>query len=313
VTEIVLGLTIALGMLCIVGGYGVMQQRRRYEARLQAYLAGMPIAGATTTIDLPTHSRPSRRLFGISQLSLTQAGMTIMPRRFVIIQLVLAVGLASIVWLFGRASGMWLLALLAAAAAVGLAAPHLYVGFKRKRRVRKFENQFAQALDSLANAVGVGLGIAQAIEVIGRDMPEPIGPEFAKVLRSMGMGVSLAEALDQLAERVPSRDVDLFVAALSIQYRTGGALGPILRKIADTVRERINMRSEISALTGQQRYSAYIIALMPVFLFIVIKFLSPSYFSLIVQPGIMRIILVGSAIGIAAGLHFMLRIADVEI
>jgi tight adherence protein B len=312
VTEIVLGSTVALAMLCIVGGYGVMQQRRRYEARLQAYLAGAAIAGAAS-IDLPTRSRPSRRLFGIDQVSLTQAGMTITPRKFGFIQVILAIGLAVPAWLFRGSLGVWLLAAFGLAVILGFAIPRLFVGFKCKRRVRKFENQFAPALDSLANAVSVGLGLSQAIEVIGRDMPAPIGPEFAQVLRSMGMGISLAEALDKLAERVPSRDVDLFVAALSIQYRTGGALGPILRKIADTVRERINMRSQISALTGQQRYSAYLIALMPVFLFFVIKFIAPSYFELIVAPGTMRLILIGSAVGIVLGLHFMLRIADVEI
>jgi len=290
----------------------VIQQRRRFEARLQAYLAGAAIAGAAS-IDLPTRPRPSRRLFGIDQLSLTQAGMTITPRNFGILQAILAIGFAVPAWLFRGSLGVWLLAAFALAVIVGFVIPNLFVSFKRKRRVRKFEGQFAQALDSLANAVSVGLGIAQAIEVIGRDMPAPIGPEFAQVLRSMGMGIPLAEALDKLAERVPSRDVDLFVAALSIQYRTGGALGPILRKIADTVRERINMRSEISALTGQQRYSAYLISLMPVFLFVVIKFIAPSYFELIVAPGTMRFILIGSAVGIVLGLHFMLRIADVEI
>jgi tight adherence protein B len=303
----------ALAMLCIVGGYGVIQQRRAYEARLQAFLAGAALAGASAPIDPPTRVRPSRRLFGVDQLSLTQAGMSISPRRFAITQVVLVLAFAIPMWLFRSQFGIWLIPAFAAAVILGFAIPNLYLSFKRKRRVRKFENQFAQALDSLANAVGVGLGMAQAIEVIGRDMPAPIGPEFAQVLRSMGMGISLSEALDKLAERVPSRDVDLFVAALSIQYRTGGALGPILRKIADTVRERINMRSQISALTGQQRYSAYLIALMPVFLFVVIKFIAPSYFELIVAPGTMRFILIGSAVGIVLGLHVMLRIADVEI
>jgi tight adherence protein B len=226
---------------------------------------------------------------------------------------VLALALVAPAYLFRSQLGIWALAAFAAAVVLGFAIPNFYLGFKRRRRVRKFENQFAQALDALANAVGVGLGMAQAIEVIGRDMPAPIGPEFAQVLRSMGMGISLSEALDQLSARVPSKDVDLFVAALSIQYKTGGALGPILRKIADTVRQRINMRSQISALTGQQRYSAYLIALMPVFLFVVIKFIAPSYFELIVAPGTMRFILIGSAVGIVLGLHFMLRIADVEI
>jgi tight adherence protein B len=129
----------------------------------------------------------------------------------------------------------------------------------------------------------------------------------------MGMGISLAEALDQLAERVPSRDVELFAASLSIQYRTGGALSPVLRKIAYTVRERVNMRSEVNALTAQQRYSAYVISLLPVTLLVLIKFISPNYFALIMQPGMMRFILVGSAVGIVVGLFVMLRIADVEV
>jgi tight adherence protein B len=312
VTEIVLGLTVAVAMLSIVAGYGIMQQRRRFDARLQAYLAGAAITH-NVSIDLPTRPRPSRRLLGIHQLSLTQAGMTITPLKFTIVQLTLSVVAATTAWLFGHSFGAWLFALLALAVVLGLGIPHLFVGFNRKRRLRKFEGQFASAVDSLANAVSVGLGIAQAIEVIGRDMPAPIGPEFSQVLRSMGMGLSLTEALDRLAERVPSRDVELFAAALSIQYRSGGALGPILRKLADTVRERINMRSEISALTGQQRYSAYLISLMPVFLFVVIKFIAPSYFELIVAPGTMRLILIGSAVGVVLGLHFMLRIADVEI
>jgi tight adherence protein B len=308
--EYLLGMTAALAVLCTVGGYAVMQQRRRYDARLQAFLVGSAIISAP---NVPTRSRPSRRLLGIHQLSLTQAGMALTPRKFALIQVLLAIGLAVPAWLYRGSLGIWLLAAFAAAVIAGSALPNLWVGFKRKRRLRKFEGQFAAALESLANAAAVGLSIAQGIEAISKDMPAPLGPEFAQVLRSMGMGVSLTQALEQLAERVPSRDVELFAAALSIQYRTGGALGPILRKIADTVRERINLRSEISALTGQQRYSAYLISLMPVFLFIVLKFIAPSYFSLVIAPGTMRFILIGSAIGIVAGLHLMLRIADVEV
>jgi tight adherence protein B len=310
--DLIVGLTAALAMLCIVGGYAVMQQRRIFDARLQTYLAGTITASAAAP-ELLARPRPSRRLIGIHKLSLIQAGMTISPRRFTILQLALTIGVAAATWIFGQSLGIWLFLALALAIGLGLLLPNIVVRFKCGRRLRKFESQFASALDSLANAAAVGLSISQAIEAIGRDMPAPLGPEFNQMLRSMGMGVSLAEALNELADRVPSKDVELFAAALSIQYRTGGSLGPVLRKIANTVRDRVNMRSEIQALTAQQRYSAYLISAMPVLLFIAIKFISPSYFSLVMAPGLMRFILIGAAVGIVTGLFFMLRIADVEI
>jgi tight adherence protein B len=73
------------------------------------------------------------------------------------------------------------------------------------------------------------------------------------------------------------------------------------------------MRAEVKALTAQQRYSAYVISALPVLLFVLLKFLSPSYFGMVMAPGIMRFILIGGAAGIVVGLFFMLRIADVEV
>jgi tight adherence protein B len=187
------------------------------------------------------------------------------------------------------------------------------VNFKRSRRLLTFEGQFANALDSLANATEAGLSVSQAIEAVARDMPAPLGTEFGQILRSLGMGLSLIEALEQLADRVPSRDVEIFVAAVSIQYRTGGGLSHLMHKIANTVRERINMRSEIRALTAQQRYSAYLITALPVVIAMVLKFVSPTYFAMLMQPGMMRLILFGAAGGIIVGFFLMLRIADVEV
>jgi tight adherence protein B len=310
VSEYLLGLTAALAVLCTVGGYALVQQRRRFDARLQTYLAGTVTSELTIpNSPAPTRPRPPRKLIGINQLSLVQAGMTMSVRQFTILQLGLAAVLALATVLFLPS----LVVLAVPAFALGLALPRLVVHFKRNQRTRKFENQFANAVDSLANAAEVGLSISQGLESLSRDMPAPLGPEFAQVLREMGMGISLAEALDRLALRVPTQDVDIFAAALSIQYRTGGSLAHILHKIADTIRQRINMRAEIRALTAQQRYSAYLITALPIFVAVMMKFVSPNNFELILQPGVMRIILIGSAVGIVIGLFVMLRIADVEV
>ncbi len=309
-TEYVLGLTAALAVLCTVGGYAVLQQRRRFDARLQTYLVGR---ASVDFEEIPTRPRPPRRVIGITQLQLTQAGVAMSNRTFLVIQLGLAAVGSGIAWLFGPSLGVWLLPVMIGAFAIGVVLPRVVVRFKRNRRLAKFESQFANALDSLATAAEVGLSIPQAMETISRDMPAPLGLEFGHVLRTLGMGLSLPEALDQLADRVPSRDVELFAAALGIQYRTGGNLSQILHKIADTVRQRINMRSEIKALTAQQRYSAYLMAALPIFLVTALRFVSPAYFAQIVQPGTMRIILVAAGAGIVVGLFFMLRIADVEV
>jgi tight adherence protein B len=151
------------------------------------------------------------------------------------------------------------------------------------------------------------------MEAVAREMPAPLGTEFTQVLRGLGMGQPLTEALDQLADRVPLRDVEIFVAAVSIQYRTGGGLSHIMHKIAATVRERVNMRSEIKALTAQQRYSAYLISALPVALAVVLKFISPDYFAQLMQPGMMRIILLAAIFGVVAGFFTMLHVAKVEV
>jgi tight adherence protein B len=307
----------ALSVLLGLFGYAIMLERRRWDARLQTFVSGTGY-GSTLAIATPLPTRPpaSRRLIGISPLQLVQAGMSITARQFLMIQLT-TVGLGlTVAWFLSARfawTGLELLAALAVGFGLGLAIPRMVVRVKRSRRLTRFEGQFANALDSLASATEVGLSISQSIEAVSRDMPAPLGPEFAQVLRGLGMGLPLSEALDQLAARVPLRDVDIFVAAVSIQYRTGGGLSQILHKLASTVRERVNMRSEIRALTAQQRFSAYLLGALPIVLALILKFVSPAYFALLLQPGVMRLLVIGAVVGIVAGFFSMLRIADIEV
>jgi tight adherence protein B len=195
----------------------------------------------------------------------------------------------------------------------GLALPHVMLRIQRGRRLRMFEQQLASALDSIANSMEVGLSVPQALEMVSRDMPAPLGPEFGQVLREMGMGLGLGEALDHLEERVPLQDVQIFVAAVHIQHRTGGFLSGVLRTISNTVRERVNLRGEIRSLTAQQRMSAYVVGALPILLALVLKFLSPAYFDRLLEPGLMRLFVVLAAVGVGIGFHLMLRIADIEV
>jgi tight adherence protein B len=316
------GLLAGLAVLLAIGGYALNLERSRLEARLLAFVGDgavnrpkpMPLVRARRR--MPRLGLLRRLRLGARPRQLSQAGVSIEPHRFAWLQV--GAGAAGLV--VGRLLGARLgldalpqLLVMAGAGAAGLALPHLLLHIRRRRRLTQFEQQLASALDAIANSLQVGLSLPQALEMISRDMPPPLGPEFGQVVREMGMGLSFDEALDGLAERVPLQDVQIFAAAVHIQHRTGGYLSGILRTIARTVRERVNLRGEIRTLTAQQRISAYVVAALPLFLALLLKFLSPSYFERLLEPGVMRLLLVLAGVGIVAGFHFMLRIADIEV
>ena len=312
-----------LAVLLAVAGYAVSLERKRLEDRLQAFVgSGMVTARPKAT----PAARPRRRSrampifrrlrLGAHPRQLSQAGVTVTPRHFATLQLCAALSGVALAYLSGAKLGLdtvTRMALMALLAAVGLAVPHVILRVKRARRMRTFERQLPGALDSIANSLQVGLSIPQALEMVSRDMPAPLGPEFGQVLREMGMGLGLGEALDHLAERVPIQDVQIFATAVHIQHRTGGYLSEVLRTIASTVRERVNLRGEIRSLTAQQRFSAYVVGALPFFLALALKFVSPAYFARLLEPGLMRMLVMLAFAGIGLGFYFMLRVADIEV
>jgi tight adherence protein B len=312
-----------LAVLFGVAGYALILERQRLDARLQAFIG----AGVMSRPQKPSAAvRPRRnssqlslllRLrLGAQPLQLWQAGSSLTPRRFAWLQLGLALVAVAGMRVLGMRFGLEMpaqLALMTLLGTLAMAAPHLMLRMQRSQRLGRFELQFASALDSVANSIQVGLSVPQALEMVSRDMPAPLGPEFGQVLREMGMGLGLGEALDHLADRVPLQDVQIFAAAVNIQYHTGGHLSGVLHTIAGTVRQRVNLRGEIRSLTAQQRMSAYIVGALPIVLALALKFLSPEYFNHLLEPGLMRVFVILASVGIVAGFHFMLRIADIEV
>jgi tight adherence protein B len=226
---------------------------------------------------------------------------------------IVGLGLARLVATRFELTGLVLLAVLALGLAIGLALVRLGLVLKRRYRLRRFERQFPLALDNISNAIQAGLSLPQALELIARDMPAPLGSELALVVREMGLGLSIEEALSRLELRVPLSDVEIFVAAVHIQYRTGGNLSEILRAIANTIRERLRIRAEIRVMTAQQRISAYIVSALPLMIALALKFLSPSYFDKLTQEGTMRGLVIMAGVGMVCGFYTMTRIADIEV
>jgi tight adherence protein B len=161
--------------------------------------------------------------------------------------------------------------------ALGFFAPDIFVKYRTSRRLKAFNEQLGDTIGLLANSLRSGYSLLQSMELVSRESPDPIGSEFKRVVREVGLGLSPQDALGNLLRRMPSDDLDLLITAINIQYEVGGNLAQILDTIAHTIRERVRIKGEISVLTAQGRVSGYIISALPILIGIVITVINPTY------------------------------------
>jgi tight adherence protein B len=198
-------------------------------------------------------------------------------------------------------------------AAVGLFLPTIYVRSRQTRRLRKFDSQLPDVLDHLQGSLRAGYGLLQAVEWIARQLPAPAGLEFDRVIREVQLGRGLMEALESMVRRIPSDDLSLIVTAIKIQYEVGGSLAEILEIVAHTIRERVRIMREINVLTSQQRYSGYVLMIMPIALAIFLIIINPEYEMRLFEPGPTLCIPIGAAVLMVLGYFIMRRIVDIEV
>jgi len=149
--------------------------------------------------------------------------------------------------------------LIVVAVAAAFATPLLVVSFKRGRRFSKFEELFPDAIDLLARAVRAGHAFTTALELIGRELPEPVAGEFRITYEQQNFGMPLREALHNLTVRVPLSDVTFFVSALHVQHESGGNLAEILDNLAFVIRERFKILRQVKVHTAQGRMTLYLL------------------------------------------------------
>jgi tight adherence protein B len=203
---------------------------------------------------------------------LHQAGLRMKPAKLVLICLVL--GLATDL-VAGHFFPRFPIALLMGVG-VGLV-PLAIVAWMRKRRFRKFEEYFPEALDLLGRAVRAGHAFTTGLEMIAKESAEPISGEFRLTFDEQNFGLPLRETLLNLAERMPLIDVRFFVTALLIQKETGGNLAEILDGLAHVIRDRFRIYREVQVKTAQGRLTAAILIALPPFMMAVLGVLNPRY------------------------------------
>lgn len=190
--------------------------------------------------------------------------------------------------------------------------PYIFIKRAKHRRLAMFNSQIGDALIIIANSMRSGFSFLQAMDLVRKEMPDPIAREFARTFQEINLGTHTEQALVNMAERVGSDDLDMVVTAVLIQRQVGGNLAEVLDKIAHTIRERIRIKGEIKTLTAQGRISGLIVGFLPVVLGIFLFLLNPEYISLLFTtvPGL--ILVAAAVIAQATGFFIIRRIVDIK-
>ena len=188
-----------------------------------------------------------------------------------------------------------------------------FLGWRIARRLRKFESGLGETLVAIANALKAGYAFGAALKVVSEAAPYPLDVELGRVVGAVALGAQMDEALDSLAERNRSEDVELIVAAIKISRATGGNLAEVLDSIEETIRGRIQVKGQIRTLTAQARASGYVISILPIALAALLTLISPAYFTPMFTRGEGIIMLIVAGFGIVVGSAIIRKIVAIKV
>ncbi|HJT43603.1 MAG TPA: type II secretion system F family protein [Rhizomicrobium sp.] len=162
---------------------------------------------------------------------------------------------------------------------VGLGLPRWVLSFLTNRRKKKFTQNFATAIDVIVRSVKSGLPTNEALRIVAREIPDPVGSEFHSLVESMKVGVTLDQGLKRMMESMPTPEVGFFAIVMAIQSKSGGNLSEALGNLAAVLRDRKRLQGKIKAMSSEAKASAMIIGSLPPGVMGIVYLTTPAYIS----------------------------------
>jgi tight adherence protein B len=313
--------TFVLALLVIVGTYWalVLRQEDRSRREVSRRLGRTDSAGEIR-IDLV---RDQKRLSTIPQLEraferaglassrlqtlLDGADVNITMGRFLLMTALAGATTYLLVTIVTNQVGVALV--LAVVAAAG---PYLYISRKRKVRLRRFEEQFPEAIDLIARAMRAGHGLSAGLGMVADEIDAPVGREFRLLFDWQNYGMSLPEALQRFGQRMPLMDARFFVTAVLTQREAGGNLGEVLDNLSRVIRERFRVKRQIRVLSAHGRMTAGVLAGLPPSLAVFFLITSPDYMAELTNDPVGIRLVIGAIVLQIVGMLIIRKLVDVE-
>jgi tight adherence protein B len=221
------------------------------------------------------------RLSAPIQRDITQAGMTTTVGTLLLAACCLALlGFVLVKWLFFHT-------LLAMAAGILLAfVPFMVVRYKKNQRLKKFEEQFPEAIDLIARALRAGHAFTTGLSMAAEEIQAPVGEEFKLLYDRQNFGMPLPDAMKAFAARIPLIDARFFVTAVLTQRETGGNLGEVLDNLSSVIRERFKVKRQVRVLTAHGRITGWILSALPPCLAAAMFVVSPTQMQILTEDAL---------------------------
>jgi len=195
----------------------------------------------------------------------------------------------------------------------GSTAPFMWLLRRRSVRLRRFEEQFPEALDLLSRAIRAGHAFQTAMGMVAEELPDPVGPEFKRTFDQQNYGLPLRDALNELSDRLKLLDVRFFVTAVLIQRDTGGNLSEILDNLAHVVRERFKIRRQVRVHTAHGRFTGYVLLALPAFLAVALSFINPEHMQTLFREHMGQTMLMAAIVMQTVGYIWIRQVIKIEV
>lgn len=248
----------------------------------------------------------SGRLVAPLQRDITQAGMNVTVATVLLSSGTLALGVYVLIsYFFGnRLVGMGLGVLAAFV-------PFMVVRQKKNSRLKKFEEQFPEAIDLIGRALRAGHAFTTGLAMAAEEIPKPVGEEFQLLYDRQNYGMPLPDAMRAFAARIPIVDARFFVTAVLTQRETGGNLGEVLDNLSSVIRDRFRVKRQVRVLTAHGRITGWILSGMPPALAAALFLIAPQHMMMLVNDPLGVRMIIGALVLQIIGTLIIRKLVDI--
>ncbi|MDM5314867.1 type II secretion system F family protein [Fictibacillus sp. b24] len=297
-------------------------KRKTVERRMEDYIPHTAAASdfaVDSNIPIKKQSAIRRSISSIAKLfrglhsekaetKLLQAGVSLKFEEFLVLKIMSALTAAALSYILHFEWFVTALFFL-----TGLQLPNVYISNKRKKRLSQVPDQLIDSLAMISNSLRAGFSFLQAMQLAGKEMPDPIGHEFDRCVREIGLGIPIEQVFKELTLRLPNKELEVTLNAIVAQRKSGGNLVELMETMEDTIRGRVRILAELKTLTAQGRMSAWVITLLPVGMGLYLHMVSPDYFGPMLDQPLGKVLLFCGAFFTILGWFLIQRIVKIEV
>ena len=310
------GIFAAVAAILAIAAVTVTRQHTR-SARVAALIGGEPIADAPPPPQLHLRDRAtdlagrvlsSRGLDKTLADRLEWAGLPLRPAEWVLLHVFAAVGLGI---LFLALTGNAFAALVGVV--IGVLGPLAFLERRGQSRHDEFTSALPETLQMISGGLSAGLTLRQSVEAVAEDGRPPVREEVRRALAQARLGMPLEDALDEVAERMHSKDFSWIVMVMRIQREVGGNLPELLGLVSATLRERDRLRRQVRVLSAEGRISAWVVGLLPIAFITYMLITRPDYLEPLVNDPLGWAMLLGGGTLFVGGIFWLSRLTNLKV